>query len=104
MVQQINSDEDISDGELLHAPVWFVRYDHKGKKIVFVIDANSGNPVNGIGLDPYYGFFHVTHNSFQALVYDLIEPFRWLVEYAVYKIGTDRNHEYRISKNDYVWA
>jgi CRISPR-associated protein Cas1 len=39
--------------------------------------------VNGFGLDPYYGFMHKTHNSFQALVYDLIEPFRWLVEYAV---------------------
>lgn len=34
--------------------------------------------VNGVGLDPYYGFFHVMHSSFQALVYDLIEPFRWL--------------------------
>jgi hypothetical protein len=50
MIQQINSEEDISDGELLHVPVWFVRYDHKGKKIVFVIDANSGNPINSIGL------------------------------------------------------
>lgn len=50
MIQEINSEEDVSDGELLHAPVWFVRYDHKGKKIVFVIDANSGNPINSIGL------------------------------------------------------
>lgn len=23
--------------------------------------------VNGLGLELYYGFFHVTHNSFQAL-------------------------------------
>jgi hypothetical protein len=23
--------------------------------------------VNGLGLDLYYGFFHVMHNSFQAL-------------------------------------
>lgn len=35
--------------------------------------------VNGLGLDPYYGFFHTTHNSFQALVYDLIEPERGFV-------------------------
>ena len=48
--------------------------------------------INGLGLDPYYGFFHVAHNSFQALVYDMIEPFRWLVEYAVYKIAADTNH------------
>lgn len=60
--------------------------------------------VNGLGLDPYYGFFHTMHNSFQALVYDLIEPFRWLVEYAAYKIASDTNHNYRITKKDYVWT
>jgi hypothetical protein len=35
--------------------------------------------VIGVGLDPYCGFMHKTHNSFQALVYDLIDRFRWLV-------------------------
>src|SRR5579884_467806 len=50
MIQQISSQEDVSDGELLHVPVWFVTYNHKGKKIVFVIDANTGNPINSIGL------------------------------------------------------
>ena len=34
----------------------------------------------------------------------MIEPFRWLVEYAVYKIGTDCNHQHRISKNNYAWT
>lgn len=48
--------------------------------------------VNGFGLDPYYGFYHKPDTSFQALVYDLIEPFRWLVEYSVYKFSIlDRN-------------
>ena len=60
--------------------------------------------VNGLGLDPYYGFFHTTHNSFQALVYDLIEPFRWLVEYAVYKMASDTNHNHPITKRDYAWT
>ena len=50
MIQQINTDMDVSDGELLHVPVWFTRYDHKGKKMVFVIDGNSGAPINSIGL------------------------------------------------------
>ncbi|MHB8700784.1 MAG: TFIIB-type zinc ribbon-containing protein [Nitrososphaerales archaeon] len=50
MIQQINSQEDVSEAELMHAPIWFARYDHKGKKIVLVIDANSGEPVNSIGL------------------------------------------------------
>jgi len=32
--------------------------------------------VCGIGLDPYYGFYHKSHTGFQPLVYDLMEPFR----------------------------
>ena len=61
--------------------------------------------VNGLGLDPYYGFFHTAHNSFQALVYDLIEPFRWLVEYAVYKLAVDEpRHGRVIKKDEYAWT
>ena len=50
MIQQIQTQEDVSSGELLHVPVWFSRYDHKGKKIVLVIDGNSGAVINSIGL------------------------------------------------------
>ncbi len=50
MIQQISSEEDITDAELLHVPIWFVRYDHKGNKIVLVVDGNSGNPINSMGL------------------------------------------------------
>jgi hypothetical protein len=49
-IQQIQSQIDTSDTELLHVPIWFVRYDHKGNKIVLVVDGNSGNPINSIGL------------------------------------------------------
>lgn len=50
MIQSIHTDVDVSDSELMYVPVWFVRFDHKGKKIVLVMDANSGAPVNSIGL------------------------------------------------------
>lgn len=50
MIQQISSEEDVTDAELLHVPIWFVRYDHKGNKIVLVVDGNSGNPINSMGL------------------------------------------------------
>ncbi|HJU13129.1 MAG TPA: zinc ribbon domain-containing protein [Candidatus Nitrosotalea sp.] len=50
MIQQMETQEDVASGELLHAPIWFARYDHKGKKIVLVIDANSGTAINSIGL------------------------------------------------------
>jgi CRISPR-associated protein Cas1 len=61
--------------------------------------------VNGIGLDPYFGFMHKTHNSFQALVYDLIEPFRWLVECAVYKLAVEEpRHGRMIKKAECAWT
>lgn len=43
-----------------------------------VLAAEIAKFVHGCGLDPYYWFFHKAYTSFQALVYDLIEPFRWL--------------------------
>ena len=70
-----------------------------------VLAAEIAKFVNGIGLDPYFGFMHKTHNSFQALVYDFIEPFRWLVEHAVYKIVVEEsNHGRSIKKNEYAWT
>jgi hypothetical protein len=50
MIQSINTESDIGDVELLHVPVWFAKYDHKGNKIVLVIDANSGRVINSFGL------------------------------------------------------
>ena len=35
------------DGELLHAPVWFMEYSHKGKPMFILIDGGSGQVMNG---------------------------------------------------------
>jgi len=51
MIQSLHTDMDASDGELLHAPIWFAKYDHKGKPIILVIDANSGVPMTTMGLE-----------------------------------------------------
>ncbi len=50
MVQQLSTESEVGEGELLHVPVWFARYDHKGSKIVLVVDGNSGGIINTIGL------------------------------------------------------
>jgi len=50
MILQITSQEDVSDTEVLHVPIWFVRYDHGGNKLVLVVDGNSGNVINNLGL------------------------------------------------------
>lgn len=57
--------------------------------------------VCGFGLDPYFGFMHRIHTGFQPLVYDLIEPFRWLVDYTVYEIARDSNSRKQIKLKEY---
>ena len=56
--------------------------------------------IHGVGLDPYYGFLHKNHTSFQSLVYDMMESFRWLVECAVWKMSMAKSAN-RISKKQY---
>jgi hypothetical protein len=50
MIQQLSTESDLGEAELLHVPVWFARYSHKGNKIVLVVDGNSGGIINSIGL------------------------------------------------------
>lgn len=58
--------------------------------------------INGVGLDAYYGFYHKTHSGFQPLVYDMIEPFRWLVDYSVWKLSGLHNKGHILVKKDYA--
>ena len=60
--------------------------------------------VCGLGLDPYYGFMHKTHTGFMPLVYDLIEPFRWMVDEAVLHMATTTDKRKRIRLKDYAFA
>jgi uncharacterized FlaG/YvyC family protein len=49
-VVELNTSLNLKQMVYLHAPIWFARYDHKGHKIVLVIDGNTGNVINSIGL------------------------------------------------------
>ncbi len=52
MIQQIKTEIEVGDAELLHVPVWVGRYLFKGKKkIAVIVDANSGSPIHSVGLD-----------------------------------------------------
>jgi len=68
-----------------------------------VLAGQISSYINGMGLDAYYGFMHKNHTSFQSLVYDMMEPFRWLVDYAVWKISDAKNRS-RISKKQYSYT
>ncbi len=50
MIQQIKTEMDLGEAELLHVPIWFARYDHKGRKIVLIVDGHNGVLINSIGL------------------------------------------------------
>ncbi len=50
MIQQLHTDVDITETELLYAPIWFAQFSHKGNKIILVIDGESGGVINSIGL------------------------------------------------------
>ncbi|AJW71030.1 CRISPR-associated endonuclease Cas1 [Nitrosopumilus adriaticus] len=60
--------------------------------------------VCGFGLDPYFGFMHKTHTGFQPLVYDIIEPFRWLVDNSVYTIANNKEKRNRIKLKEYSYT
>lgn len=51
MIRSMNTQSDTGEPELLHVPIWFARYQHKGKNIVLVLDASSGGVINSIGID-----------------------------------------------------
>ncbi len=50
MIQQIKTEMDLGEAELLHVPIWFSRYDHKGREITLVVDGHNGELINSVGL------------------------------------------------------
>jgi len=67
-----------------------------------VLSSEITKQIVGIGLDPYYSFYHKNHESFQSLTYDVIEPFRWIVEKTVYRLGNAKNKKLQIQKKHYI--
>ncbi len=49
MISNVRSEVDVSEGELLHVPVWYFQFDHKGDKPVVLIDGHSGRVIQTIG-------------------------------------------------------
>ncbi len=54
-----------------------------------------------LSLDLYYSFYHKNHESFQSLTHDIIEPFQWIVEKTVYRLGNAKNKKLQIQKKQY---
>ncbi len=63
-----------------------------------ILYAEIAKQLNALGLDCFVGFYHRNHESHLALVYDMIEPFRHLVDRSVFEIQDS------IGKNDYAYS
>jgi hypothetical protein len=49
MVSNIRTDVEISEGELLHVPIWYFMMDHKGTKGMILVDGHSGRVIQTVG-------------------------------------------------------
>jgi hypothetical protein len=45
MVSNLNSQVQISEGELLHAPIWYFRFEHKTENVTVLIDGHAGKVI-----------------------------------------------------------
>ncbi|MGI0046756.1 MAG: CRISPR-associated endonuclease Cas1 [Nitrosotalea sp.] len=68
-----------------------------------ILYAEVAKQLNALGLDCYVGFYHRNHESHLALVYDMIEPFRHLIDRSVFEIQDQiRNKDYVYSREGIV--
>ena len=63
-----------------------------------VLYSEVAKNIHAQGMDPFYGFYHKSHESEQALVYDLAEPYRVLIESSVLEFSNTEDRWNRISK------
>jgi len=45
MVSNLKTDVQVSEGELLHAPIWYFRFDHKKESVIVLIDGHAGKVI-----------------------------------------------------------
>src|SRR5439155_2546368 len=63
-----------------------------------ILYAEVAKQLNALGLDCFVGFYHRNHDSYLALVQDMIEPFRHLIDRSVFEIQD------QIRKKDYIFS
>lgn len=48
-VSNLNTQVQVSEGELLHTPIWYFRFDRKGQNVTVLIDAHAGKVIRTMG-------------------------------------------------------
>ncbi len=132
-INQIKNSQNLKQVEAKYAKVYFEFYkklfspkfcfESRNQSSKKTTKQDASDPINGllnlgytvlasqickyiqaVGLDPYFGFYHKPDSGFQSLVYDLIEPFRWLVDYTVYHVANTKDSRKCIREKDYAWT
>lgn len=71
-----------------------------------LLEGQVRHAVNSVGLEPSVGWLHETAASKLPVVYDLQEPFRWLVDLSVVEVlagrGLDRAKDFITTENYHV--
>jgi hypothetical protein len=49
-ISKIETKVDVGEGELLHVPIWRMKFNHEGKDILLVLDGSSGGVISSSGL------------------------------------------------------
>ncbi|MGI0016961.1 MAG: CRISPR-associated endonuclease Cas1, partial [Nitrososphaera sp.] len=65
---------------------------------ISILYAEVTKQLNALGLDCFIGFYHRNHASHLALVYDMAEPFRHLIDRSAFEIQD------QIRKKDYAFS
>jgi hypothetical protein len=48
MVSNLHTEVEISDGELLHVPIWYFQLDRKGQKAMVLVDGHAGQVIRTV--------------------------------------------------------
>ncbi len=48
MVQSLKTEVDVADGELLHVPIWYFTFDHKGDRTILLVDGAKMQVMNSV--------------------------------------------------------
>lgn len=63
-----------------------------------LLESECRRSINSVGLDSHLGFLHEFGTGRESLVYDLLEPFRWLIDFTI--IRSIENKVF--SKKDFI--
>jgi len=68
-----------------------------------ILQSEVGKQLNALGLDCDVGFLHVNHDNHVPLIWDMMEPFRYLIDKSVIALVKSNNGNGINTKQDYCF-